>query len=254
MRVLALDTTARAGSVALVIDGRVVEERRGDPARTHAERLPGDLTALLDDYALKTGDIDLFAVASGPGLFTGLRIGIATVQGLAFVHHRKIAAVSAFEALAHMASADLAAGALVAVWMDAQRRDVFTAAYRVAPFPAYDPARLLELESPAVGEPAATLDRWRRLFGDEPMAIAGDGAVQWSGTIGAAFKDARIMPPPALAGAIGRIALAHDAGGLSMRPDAVRPLYVRRPDAEIERDKRVAKDAERAEDAKTGQS
>ena len=77
------------------------------PARTHGERLPREILALLDGIGLTTADIDLFAVASGPGSFTGLRIGIATLQGLAFVHRRQIAAVSALEALAQLASSDV---------------------------------------------------------------------------------------------------------------------------------------------------
>ena len=79
MRVLALDTTTPAGSVALVDEDRVVDERGGDPSRTHAQRLPGDLLRVLERRGLAMSDIDLFAVASGPGSFTGLRIGIATI-------------------------------------------------------------------------------------------------------------------------------------------------------------------------------
>src|SRR5579859_7501705 len=107
MRVLALDTTTRAGSVALIVDDesrgvtRIVE-RAGDATRTHAQRLPGDLAALLADYQLSWTDIDLFAVASGPGSFTGLRIGIATMQGLALVGKRPIVGVSALDALGHL--------------------------------------------------------------------------------------------------------------------------------------------------------
>src|SRR3954453_22694664 len=98
MRILALDTTTQAGSVALVEDGGVVLERAGDPTHPHAERLPRDILDLLAAAGCRTAEVDLFAVASGPGSFTGLRIGIATVQGLAFVHRRRIAAISALEA------------------------------------------------------------------------------------------------------------------------------------------------------------
>src|SRR5262245_9861929 len=110
MRVLALDTTTRAGSIALVEDDRVVAERRGNPSRTHGERRPGEIASLLADHGCRTSDVDIFAVASGPGSFTGLRVGIATIQGLAFVHRRRIAAVSALEALAQVATADDSAG------------------------------------------------------------------------------------------------------------------------------------------------
>src|ERR1700693_810246 len=131
MRVLALDTTTPSGSVALVDDGRVVDERRGDPSRPHAQRLPGEIMTLLRERGVDIREIDLFAVASGPGSFTGLRIGIATIQGLAFVHRRQVVAISALEALAQIASRDEPAGAIIGAWMDAERREVFTALYRV---------------------------------------------------------------------------------------------------------------------------
>src|SRR6185503_2808150 len=99
MRVLALDTTTRAGSVALLDGERVVDERAGDGTRTHAERLPAEITSLVAAHGLTLPDIDLYAVASGPGSFTGLRIGIATIQGLALVHARRIVAISALDAL-----------------------------------------------------------------------------------------------------------------------------------------------------------
>src|SRR5206468_2472744 len=135
--VLALDSTTRAGSVALVEDDQIVAERRCDPARSHAERLPGDLLRLLGDTGVPLSAIDVFAVAAGPGSFTGLRIGMATMQGFAFVERKRIAAVSALEAIGHFASADLAAGELVGVWMNAHRRDVFSALYRIADAPLF---------------------------------------------------------------------------------------------------------------------
>src|SRR5437870_4786303 len=113
MHVLALDTTTRVGSVALVTDDRVVVERGGDPTRTHAERLPGDILNLLHDAGVELAAVDVFALAAGPGSFTGLRVGIATLQGLALVNGRRIVPVSALEALAQIGSQRLPAGAVV---------------------------------------------------------------------------------------------------------------------------------------------
>src|SRR2546422_5529813 len=141
MRVLALDTTTRAGSTALVDDVRVIAERRGDPTRTHAERLPDEIMTLLAACGMPMADVDLFAVACGPGSFTGLRIGIATIQGLAFVAGRPLVGVSALEALVQEAGVMAAPGAIVGVWMDAHRGEVFSALYRVGSAPAYDPDR-----------------------------------------------------------------------------------------------------------------
>src|SRR5438270_13997787 len=130
MRVLALDTTTRAGSAALVEDDRIVDERSGDGTRTHALRLPAELLTLAEAGGWPLHSIDLYAVASGPGSFTGLRIGIATMQGLALVQRRRIVAVPALDALAHAVAGGLAAGALIGAWMDAHRGDVFSALYQ----------------------------------------------------------------------------------------------------------------------------
>src|SRR5437868_289416 len=159
MRVLALDTTTPSGSVALVEDLRVVAEHVGDVTRSHAERLPGGVLRVLQQAAVPMTAIDLFAVTMGPGSFTGLRIGIATIQGLAFVNHRRVVALSSLEALAHAGAADQAEGTLVAAWMDAHRHDVFSALYRVRSAEGA-PEEIEEIEAPSVGRPADVLERW----------------------------------------------------------------------------------------------
>jgi tRNA threonylcarbamoyladenosine biosynthesis protein TsaB len=237
MRVLALDTTTREGSVALVEDDRVVEERSGDGSRTHAERLPSELAALVASRGVAWIDIDLFAVASGPGSFTGMRVGIATIQGLAFVNRRRVVAVGALDALAQVASADRAAGTIVAAWMDAHRRDVFTALYRVADAPLFTLERLAAIEAPSVGDPVETLARWSAYL-DRGSVFIGDGALKYRDAIARGAAGAEVEPPPLLAGAIGRIALARAARGDTLDPAGIQPLYVRRPDAEIDREKK----------------
>ena len=248
MRVLALDTTTRAGSVALVDDDRVIAERRGDPSRTHAERLPREILTLLADHARQSSDIDLFAVASGPGSFTGLRVGIATIQGLAFVLGRRIAAVSALDALAQSAGRDLHAGAAIGVWTDAQRLDVFTALYQIGSDSAFTPRRLKQVDAPAVGDPAATLLRWPRLIDREPIVFAGDGAMQYADLIRAERPDARIIEAPPLAGVIGLMAAVMAETGDTIEPAEIRPVYIRRSDAEVDRDRRTSKRISTTED------
>ena len=121
MRGLALDTTTRAGSAALVENDGVVDQRRGDGARTHALRMPAEIVALADATGWPLASIDLYAVASGPGSFTGLRIGIATIQALASVHRRRVVSVPALEARAHAGSLDLPPRAVSGAWPDAPR-------------------------------------------------------------------------------------------------------------------------------------
>src|SRR6187455_3333794 len=208
MKVLALDTTTRVGSVALVDDDRVIDERCGDGTRSHAERLPHELLAVADANGAPLAEVDLFAVASGPGSFTGLRIGIATIQGLALVARRRVIGVPALDALAHVASLDLATGALVAAWMDAHRREVFAALYRVTAAPPFDPARLEEVEPASAGDPESVLTRWRDLLTHANPVFAGDGAVLYADRI-RVRADAAVVDPGLLAGAIGRLAVGH---------------------------------------------
>lgn len=229
MLILALDTTTRAGSVALLRDGAVLHEHSGDPALTHGQRLPGDLIEACRAAGVDIADVALFAVAAGPGSFTGLRIGIATVQGLAMARGGRIVPVSTLEAIA-VAADD--APARVAAWMDAQRGEVFAqvfereagraAARAVTDAVAAAPALALERD-------AAWLDG---------AAFEGDGAVRYGEQIAAVRGSGARIPShvPLLAGAVGRI--ASHAPERAVLPHAVIPIYVRRSDAELARDRR----------------
>jgi tRNA threonylcarbamoyladenosine biosynthesis protein TsaB len=238
MRVLALDTTTRAGSTALIEDDRIVDERGGDGERTHALRLPGEIIELARAHDWPLSGVDLYAVASGPGSFTGLRIGIATVQGLASVHRRRIVAVPALEALAHVGSRELQDGTVIAAWMDAHRRDVFAALYRVTGATPFSRARLVEIEGPTVGTPAATIARWRTAAAGLPAAFVGDGADLYEAEIKRQSPAAVVLPTVHIAGAVGLLAV--ERASEALEPAAVRPLYVRRPDVELARDERAA--------------
>jgi tRNA threonylcarbamoyladenosine biosynthesis protein TsaB len=240
MVVLALETTTAAGSVALARGSDVLVERIGDPGVPHGRRLPGDLLAALDAAGLALRDVDLFAVASGPGAFTGLRIGIATIQGLAFAHRRPVVAVSALEALACAAWASGAerADTLIAPWMDASRGEVFAALYQVAA--STDPAQAASVECvdhASVGAAASTLDRWRTHLRGRDVLFAGEGARRYAAVIEERLGTTgwRVAPAAPIASTIARLAAAR--AGQAGPPHAVRPLYVRRPDAELARER-----------------
>lgn len=236
MRVLALDTTSRAGSVALVDGDRVIAEIVGDRSRSHAERLPGELVRALDAHGWRPADVDLFAVVAGPGSFTGLRIGIATMQGLAFVLGRRVVGVSALEAVAQSVASAAETGTTIGVWIDAHRREVFSALYRAADAPAFEPERLTVLEAPGVGTPDEVLARWRRV-GERQSVYAGDGTVLYRTLL----EGHRIIDVPSLAGAAGRLAAAQARQGRAVDPSAVRPIYIRRPDVEVTRERERAR-------------
>jgi tRNA threonylcarbamoyladenosine biosynthesis protein TsaB len=228
--ILALDTSSAAGSAAIVRDGAVLIERAGDSSRTHGERLPAELMAVLRDAGAELRDVNRFAVSVGPGSFTGLRVGIATIQGLALARRALVAPVSSFEALAWRARG---AADAIAVWIDAHRGEVF--------------ATLLDGDGRTTIRPASsltpdeTIDEWA-------AALAAKRRVRWTGDGVQRYRDAIVRRAgsddsidaevPRLAGAIGLIASAEPARAL--RPHALVPLYVRRSDAELARDRRAA--------------
>lgn len=207
-------------------DGITVRESRGDRGRPHDARLPGDLMALLEDAGINLPDIDLYAVATGPGSFTGLRIGIATLQGLAFAAGKPLIGVSGFDALARLATSGPMGSCAVATWVDAWRGEVFTARYE----------NDQQIDSPSVERPSAALARIV-----SPTLFIGDAVPLYADVIREAIGDLAILadpPAPPIASTIAQIATDMARGGIQPGPDVIRPLYIRRPDAELTRDAR----------------
>jgi tRNA threonylcarbamoyladenosine biosynthesis protein TsaB len=234
--VLALDTTTHAGSVAVRRDGVLLEERVGPGDVAHARRLPGEILELLHARGVSLPEVSLYAVASGPGAFTGLRIGIATMQGFAFAYHRPVVSVSALEALAHAVRAEARASStpLIAAWMDAARGEVFTSLFSLG-----EDGELTCVDEPAVASAPATIARWSAVVARRGVLFAGDGAMRYEPAIRTALgAQGRIVTAvPVLAGVIAELAESAASRGLAGPPHAVRPLYVRRPDAELARDR-----------------
>jgi tRNA threonylcarbamoyladenosine biosynthesis protein TsaB len=231
MRLLALDTSTAICRAALLAGDEVLGEYVGARGRSQAEQLPGALLDLLRASAMSVGDVDAFAVVSGPGSFTGVRIGIATIQGLAIVTSRPVVGVSALDVLGHLGSDGEPADALVAGWIDARRGEVFSAVYRVADASLFEPARVNAIEGPAVETPEETLRGWARA-GIVPAVLAGDGALP-----GGVPDDLRHVDISSLVVAAGRIAARRIETGVASGPADLAPLYVRRPDAILARER-----------------
>jgi tRNA threonylcarbamoyladenosine biosynthesis protein TsaB len=219
--VLSLDSTTRAGSVAVARDGELLSQLVGDPSLTQGARLPADLMRALDLARVSLAAIDLLAVATGPGSFTGLRVGIAAMQGVAMATGKSIVPVPVLEALA-VAGAN--GRSLLGAWMDAQRGEVFAALYDAA-------AKETLIEATAL-DPLRTLDMWTSTPTERSIRFIGDGAIRYAEAIRERLgSTAEIVAPPPLAGVIGSIAVA--APHRAVLPHAVVPVYVRKPDAEL---------------------
>ena len=249
MVILALDTTTPTGSVALARGSQLLECRVGDPTRTHGERLPGEIITLLEDHEMTPAAIDLYAVCAGPGSFTGLRVGLATVQAFALAHARPVITVPALEALAYgamLVSSQPEGPVRVGAWMNAHRGEVFAALYDLS-----ETARgawknglrcppLTEVIGPLVGTPVVVVDAWRESLQGQAVEVVVEDvdAAREALTAALGAQVALIEQPPPVAPIVARIAAMSERGGTSGRPHAIRPIYVRRPDAELARERR----------------
>jgi tRNA threonylcarbamoyl adenosine modification protein YeaZ len=287
--ILAIDTTTRGGSVAVTRDDEPLSLVRGDQSRTHGERVPGEIARALDDAGLSKSAIDLIAVAAGPGAFTGLRIGLATAQGLALTLDRPVAGVSALDALvwtvidkpnqppprlrrsaeALRAKAEglsphepqvqaphepesawrqtfrfvePTASAFVAPWMDAQRGDVFAALYRVDDGrPMSDEAWTpwTVVDRAVTARPQAILESWKTIIGGSDALFVGDAAAGDETLIAEVGKGRwQTRTPGDLAPAVASLGLRLAREGRAGKPHLLTPIYARRPDAELERERR----------------
>ena len=215
--ILSIDTTHEFGSIALLAGSEVVEEVLLHSTDGFGHALFGHLGRLLEKHGQRVNEVACFAAASGPGSFTGVRIGLACVKGLAEAAERKVVAVSNLEAMARFGSA-----AHRAVVMDARRGEVYGAVYG---------AEGQTLCEPRVTRFPAWLDT---LPAGDIEFIATDFALFHPALAGTRFDDAQLtIAPRALAAAIGQVAFERFRAGLAHDPAGIDADYVRRSDAEL---------------------
>ncbi len=233
MRVLAVDTSTLTGAVGLLDGGRAVAESRVNVAVTHGERLLAAIDAALRAARWRLDDVEGFAVALGPGSFTGLRIGITTVKSLAFATGRPVVGVPTLDGLAWMLPF---CAFPVCPMLDARKGEVYAALYRT------QDGRLETLRAARAIAPAALADELARDVAT-PIVFLGDGVATGAPALTAALGPrARLAPgflrvPSGLAVAeLGAAALAR---GETADPAALVPIYLRPSEAELARERRV---------------
>lgn len=163
MKLLGVDTTHRGGSVAVLDEDKLLGLIGFATAPGHAETLLPTIDAVLRGCAIGLSEIEAFAVVTGPGSFTGLRIGISTIQGLAFATERPVVGVSSLEATAHRYRVR---SGWIASLLDARRGEVFGALYRC------DGCRLETVIEPVCEAPERFV---ARLPSSETVLVAGGG-------------------------------------------------------------------------------
>jgi len=230
MLTLAFESSAKAASVALVEDGRLLSQYSQCSGLTHSRTLLPMAEDMLKNAELTLDKVDLFAVAHGPGSFTGIRIGVSTVKGLAWASGKPCVGVSTLEA---MAWHGLSAGGYVCPVMDARRSQVYNALFRIE---GGRPRRLCE------DRPIALADLARELQAlGSPVLLVGDGAELAEKSL-ASQGVACTMAPENLRwqSAWGVAMAAQDkAPGTA---DSLLPVYLRLSQAERERQERLARE------------
>ncbi len=228
MNILAVDTAGKTAGVALLRDGRLLYECYLDAGLTHSETLLPLIDTGLRLCGLTPAEIDLYGVNAGPGSFTGLRIGLAAVKGLALPRSTLCAPVSTLEALA---AAHTGEGTVLCA-LDARRAQVYSAAFDLATH-----ARLLDDDARAVADLASFVENCKK-----PLFFVGDGASlcynKYGGVPGV------LAAPAALANgraaAVGLVAQRMAQAGQAVLPAALLPDYHRLSQAERERAERLA--------------
>jgi len=223
MRILAVDTTTASGSVALLAGDRLLGEFGLDSPGTHSARLFGTVDALLGAAGVELREIEAFAVAAGPGSFTGLRIGLAAVKSLAFASRRPVAPVSSLLALALKPASEGAR--LIVPLLDAKKGEVYAALFE----------RRREDLVEAVAQGAYPPEAFfARLPARRVVTFIGNGLEAYRDRLEPFLRDkVRVSGrSPFIAAEVGRAGLRMIREGRGVDAAALEPVYYRRSQAE----------------------
>lgn len=233
MKILGLDSSGLVASVAVVEDGRLLGEYTTDYKKTHSQTLLPMLDELKRMIELDMDSLDAVAVASGPGSFTGLRIGSATAKGLGLALKKPIVEVPTLEGLAwNLWGTDC----LVCPLMDARRNQVYTAVYRFVPQgEGYEMKNVVSQKPMDIGE---ILEKLNKL--GERVIFLGDGVPVYLSVIREKLRTAYSFAPAGnnrqRAASVAALGAVYYARGSFVDAAAHQPEYLRKSQAEREQD------------------
>ncbi len=227
MKILAIESSAVAASVALLEEENLIAQSFQHTGLTHSETLLPMVESLLSSCGMSLGQIDLLGVAAGPGSFTGLRIGVSLVKGLAWGRDLPCAACSTLEAMAWNA---VGLRGEICAAMDARRKEVYHGLF------SSDGAQVKRLTPDrAVSLVALGAEMTSR---NQPLWVVGDGAQLCREALVAHGVEANLAPPNLRmqsAWGVGRLALEYYRRGETLAGGALTPTYLRLSQAEREK-------------------
>ncbi len=231
MKILALETSAVTASAAVTEDERLLAQSFQNSGLTHSATLMPMVSDLLKNTGLALQDMDVIAVAAGPGSFTGVRIGVAAAKGLAWPEDKPCAPCSTLESMAWQCAH---VGGEICAAMDARRNQVYCARFRAEGGALI---RLTEDRAMGLDELAAEVRA-----AAAPQALVGDGAHLVRAALEGQGLPCALMPPHLLyqtAWGVARCALELARGGGLISAAAMAPSYHRLSQAERERLERM---------------
>lgn len=228
MRILAVDTSTRSGSVAALEDERVLGLVATDVEETYSSRLFRQLNFLLKELGMQAGQFDLYAVVAGPGSFTGLRVGLTAVKGWAEVYGKPVAAVSGLEAVAAQATGEWE---WIAPVMDARRGQIYGGVYRRD---GTSGELVREGDEVVMTAQEFLAELSGRTGGALPVFATPSPGVLAGALEGTVFRGARVEPvSPILAPVVGRLGWQRARRGVTADALTLDANYIRRSDAEL---------------------
>ena len=226
MKILAIDTSTRVGSIAVVQGSLLKAQQMLNVGATHNQRLLPGIERILADAGWSLDDLDGFAVSLGPGSFTGLRIGLSMIKGLAWATNKPLAGVPTLDALA--ANVSFVPHKICPI-LDARKGEIYTAFYcqgdegmprRLTSYMAIKPEQLLALIS-------------------ETTVLIGDGLLSYGDYLKRELGNRLVVPPPHLsvihASSVAWLGWHRLRSGESDDVSNCTPLYVRPSEAELNR-------------------
>lgn len=232
MKILAIETTAIEGSIALMNESHLIAEYRLNVPTRHAERIMVSIDHLLKQSLTKLSDLDAIAVSVGPGSFTGLRVGLATAKGLAVGANLPLVLVPTLEA---MAASFPHAHPLIAPFVDAHKGEVYTALFDAKN------EKLQRLQADRAIIPETALEDILLLSEEmkRPVLFTGDGTIKYRDLIHEKMRKQACFPPRAFrfssAAQVAELAFERFLKGEVTPPDLANPVYLRASTAELKK-------------------
>lgn len=231
MKILAVDTSATAASVAVAEENKLIGEFSINTALTHSQTLMPMVDELLKNTGLSVNDIGAVAVNAGPGSFTGVRIGVAAVKGIAFPKNLPCVSVSTLESMAYNM---LGNDCVVCSVMDARCSQVYNALFRVKDCTV---TRMTDDRAHSLTDLKNELQ-----YISEKVVLVGDGAVLCSEFLGSELENIMLAPfnnRIQTASSVAYAAFEKINNGETLTADELMPVYLRLPQAQRELNKKL---------------